>query len=282
MPSIRSRNRGATMSSMNSNTSSTSSASSQSLSSDSSGPDYTGEVVLILAGPSSLGFPVHKSILIADCSFARGALRWEMFQSSQILTLKLPHTSPVTVDTYVKWLYDHTVYTSSQFMPTPSTSPGSGIEGGAVMHQDMSTSRGEDAKWTLLIDAYLLGDYIQSIGFQNAVAEAMCKKWRVERRWPLGYASKVYKETTPGSKLRQMIVDFHVYLGKGEMLPTVDAMDVDAGAEFMVDVVKAFHDGGAGVWSDAEANFWDEGSTRYLLEDNGLGVECSMLVIASE
>lgn len=66
------------------------------------------------------------------------------------------------------------------------------------------------AQFQLLIDAYLLGEYIQDLAFMNAIMDAFVdmkgrdSTGKVSGVWRLRY---IWGKTAPGSKLRQLMID---------------------------------------------------------------------------
>lgn len=223
-------------------------------------PDLRGDMIVLVAESSpetNSSFIVPKASLMADSPVARAAFSRGIWSCNTDKTMVLPKTEPETAQVYAQWLISNRIYSivakgaesvSSQRRPAPKIGD-------------------EDAEWTLLISSYFLGDYMKSAPFCNAVATAMKEKWRSEQRWPLGYAAQVYANTTAGSKLRKMIVDFHIYVGRLEFLngPGLEDDD-DADPEFIFDILAEVKASGGKFSNGQETAFFKEGSKRYLLD----------------
>lgn len=88
-----------------------------------------------------------------------------------------------------------------------------------------------DGEWTKLAHAYLFGRKVQDEGFANACVTALIEKVQESERFPTGIAGEVYKYTSPGDKLRKLLVHLHVCVGRGECLKPPHE-DADAPMEF--------------------------------------------------
>jgi len=93
----------------------------------------------------------------------------------------------------------------------------------------------EDAEWTKLAHAYLLGRTIRDEAFANACVTAIIEKVKATERFPTGIACEVYANTLSRDSLRRLIVHLHVWIGEGDCVypPHEDA---DGPRTFLRDV----------------------------------------------
>lgn len=88
--------------------------------------------------------------------------------------------------------------------------------------------------------------------FANASTTAIIEKMK-ELDWYLtGIASEVYQYTQPDDKLRQLLVDLHVWKGQGSWIKPPHG-DADAPKEFLQDVIAGLTRVGSDMYeADAE------------------------------
>lgn len=72
-----------------------------------------------------------------------------------------------------------------------------------------------DAEWTRLAHCYFLGVDLKDEKFANACLTAIIETVTDTDRFPSGVATEVYEFTQAGDRLRRLIVDLHVWFGKG-------------------------------------------------------------------
>lgn len=95
-----------------------------------------------------------------------------------------------------------------------------------------------DAEWTRLAHCYLFGLSLKDEAFTNASIDAIIEKMTISDRYPTGIASEVYRFTPAGDDLRGLLVDVHVWRGRGTW-------------------VKAPHDDATGRWISCRMSLVD-------------------------
>lgn len=96
---------------------------------------------------------------------------------------------------------------------------------------DLGNDTHADGEWTKLAHAYFFGRKVQDENFANACVTALIEKVQATERFPTGIASEVYTYTSQGDKLRELIVDLHVWMGESTCLQAPHE-DADAPMEF--------------------------------------------------
>lgn len=166
-------------------------------------------------------FVVHKSLLTCSSKYFLAALNGKWEESKGLV--KLPGVSFGDFGIYVNYLYFRKLFTGSNSSATPR----------------------RDREWSLLRNLYILGDHLQAEGFKNAVIDAMIEKHGEYSIYPAHLATRTYENTLPSSPLRRLLVDFHVWVGKGFSKSARDLPDITSSPrEFLMDVVLALTDAG--------------------------------------
>ena len=106
------------------------------------------------------------------------------------------------VDFYRLYLYSGKIHTQ--------------CEGDADVAEETETEAPSDAEWHRLVLMYLLGKNLQDEMFVNKVIDALVEKVAETESYPTGMATEVYESTEPHDKLRRLIVDLHVWMGRGQ------------------------------------------------------------------
>lgn len=120
----------------------------------------------------------------------------------------------------------------------------------------------DDGEWTKLAHCYLFGVTVKDEGFANASITAVVEKMTELDRYPTGIASDVYQYTQPGDKLRQLLVDLHVWRGQGTWIKPPHG-DADAPKEFLQDVIGGLARVGSDIYeADAEMP-WEANGCAY-------------------
>ncbi|KAF2223118.1 hypothetical protein BDZ85DRAFT_121745 [Elsinoe ampelina] len=101
----------------------------------------------------------------------------------------------------------------------------------------------EDEEWSLMVDLYLLAQILIDDDLASHMTEAMMTKFRAEHKLPLYLADKIYHNTGSEDPLRKMLVDFHIYSGRGKQIEEeVAHMDGDNAKEFLLDAFRGMRD----------------------------------------
>ncbi|KAG8625858.1 hypothetical protein KVT40_006259 [Elsinoe batatas] len=101
----------------------------------------------------------------------------------------------------------------------------------------------EDEEWSLMVDLYLLAQFLIDDALASHMTEAMMTKFRAEHEVPLYLAERIYDNTAPDDPLRKMLVDLHIYSGRGKQIEEgVAHMDGDNAKEFLLDAFQGMRD----------------------------------------
>lgn len=116
---------------------------------------------------------------------------------------QLPDECPRIMYLYRLFLYTGTIFSKAR--EDKDEMDGAEHNDGASM----------DAERTKLMECYVLGVHLHDERFRNAAINALVDKVEEEEEYPTGLATDVYQHTVPGDRLRRLIVDFHVWKGRG-------------------------------------------------------------------
>lgn len=181
--------------------------------------------------PDIQEFLVHKPVLTTKSGFFEAALHiaWKEGRSNVV---DLPAANPEAFKGFVHFVYTGAVFTEAAADQKP------GIY---------------DNEWERLAGLYVLGETLLASGFKDAVITAMIEKATSTSTFPTNLASFVYANTCHGSKLRRLIVDFHVDCSAAYYLKEGSKCDdkQHGGQDFLADVLskvlefpEKLHDGG--------------------------------------
>lgn len=123
-----------------------------------------------------------------------------------------------------------------------------------------------DGEWTKLAHAYLFGRKVHDEGFASACVTALIEKVQETERFPTGIASEVYLYTAPGDKLRELLVDLHVWVGQGECLKPPHE-DAEAPMEFHRHVRRELRRAGDAVYGET-VGLWETDRCAYHTHDS--------------
>ncbi|KAJ5165324.1 uncharacterized protein N7500_007154 [Penicillium coprophilum] len=157
-----------------------------------------GPTLTIAVGASKEPFHVHKSIICASSPFLEKAMSGP-WKESKARTFELPEDDPRIFTLYSHWLY----FAKIPEVPKDAASHGKAQKPSRVYHD--------------LVNAYVLGDKLLDIKFQNSVLDAI-----VEKRYESGARSGThylpcydtinlaYYKTTESAGIRKLFVDMYV------------------------------------------------------------------------
>lgn len=117
---------------------------------------------------------------------------------------------------------------------------------------------------------HVLADFLKSEALKNDAINAMIEKHTEAGRYPWYLATYVYSSTVPASPLRRLIVDFHIWRGKGSGLK--DSPDRGGPKEFFQDVANAILAAGAEIWAETRQVPYLTDSCAY--HEHADGVRC--------
>ena len=93
----------------------------------------------------------------------------------------------------------------------------------------------------------------------------------ISDRYPTGIASEVCSTTTPGDNLRELLVDVHVWKGRGTGVKPPHG-DAQASARFLQDVITGLATAGAEAYEDEVEMSWEEAPCAYYHTYNATGL----------
>lgn len=92
-----------------------------------------------------------------------------------------------------------------------------------------------DREWARLARAWVLGDKLQATAFKDAVADAICDKMALDRKWPITLHQIIYAASTAmARRIRRLCVDIAVTKWDARTLQST--LRDDAWAEFFEEV----------------------------------------------
>ena len=150
--------------------------------------------------------------------------------------------NPAIVNIYRLFLYKDLIFSQSA--------------GDQDVEDDGESEAHNDAEWSRLAHRYFFGNTVKDERFANASIDAMIDKMEEVDRYPTGIASEVYTYTEPGDKLRQVIVDVHVWKGLSTWIkPPHD--DANGPKDFFQDVVQGMQAAGVNLYDENAPMPWD-------------------------
>lgn len=167
----------------------------------------------LLVGKEEQKFAVHKEILRAHSPFFRSAVQ-QNWKEGQEGIIRLPDDDPEVLELYEEWLYE-----------------------GKIFSQDEQQVEDSDES-DLLIKAFVFGEKIQDGRFRDAAIDCLiaCLNSKDENRYKWFPTEQgidmVYEGTPPGSPLRRLMVDMHVYYGEESWF------DGETNTEFLVELAR--------------------------------------------
>ncbi|KAI9691330.1 MAG: hypothetical protein M1820_009751 [Bogoriella megaspora] len=190
---------------------------------DAEGPNLKSKVIAIHAGGPLVGtgetFFIHESYLTKSSEYFRAALRGP-WQEQQSRVINFADEDAAVVKLYVQWAYTCKIY----------------IRDECFEQGDPCTYRGD---YERLVKAYAFGDKIQDVAFRDTLIDAIIALSKTPDAkdfcWlPIkDVVTTVYESTLPGSQLRQLMVDFHAWMG------AEDWVNEDIYGEFSADLIRA-------------------------------------------
>lgn len=131
-------------------------------------------------------FVVHESTIRQRSRFFDNALK-RGWKEAEHKVVRLPEAESDAFELYVNWLYSSQLYTKGQ---------------------------SDEDEYGQLVEAYVLGDWLQDPDYKDAVIDALIDKIKDDPILPTGLAGTIWAHTAPGSSLRELVTD--VYLSDDE------------------------------------------------------------------
>lgn len=178
----------------------------------------SGPVITLKIGEPPTELHAHRNLLFSSASYFRAALTSSWLESCG--TVCLPEHDPEIVELYVQYLYTGTVFSATNSEK---------INNAQWVDWDQS--------WDKTFSLYFLADYVGDETLTNATIDVLIDKAQTSQRYPIGYAEMVYSRSAPGSRIRKLLVDFHVHLGLCLELKDKDCDEKNAPVEFLKDVI---------------------------------------------
>ena len=87
-----------------------------------------------------------------------------------------------------------------------------------------------DKEWMRLAHCHIFANALRGEKFANAAIDAVIERMTISDRYPTGIAGKVSAHTAAGNNLRALLVNLHVWKGKGAWIkPPHDDTNAPAG-----------------------------------------------------
>ncbi|GLI78894.1 hypothetical protein PoHVEF18_007216 [Penicillium ochrochloron] len=181
--------------------------------------DFSGALICVEVGPDKEAFSVHERLIRNSSASFERALK-DPREQSLVRTARLRKEEPEVFKAYIHWLYRDTI-------PIPHHDA-----------DDFEFDYKNDHGNFPLVKAYVLGDRLLDINFQNAVINAIWEQYRNKDfeadfdRWIEGNEKEkkcactpssvsityAYINTIESSPLRRLLVDILVYDGDYDCL----------------------------------------------------------------
>ncbi|KAF3387098.1 hypothetical protein F1880_000818 [Penicillium rolfsii] len=162
--------------------------------------DLFGETVAIVVGPREEVFHVHETLLRASCPFFDRAMG-PMWKESQKRKVTLPDDDPDIVKLYIYWLYC-----------------------GALLMYPQESQESAEREDINYVKAWILGDKLLDLEFQNTVIEGFFDRYHAEprdgKRWNVssGVVDYAFDKTYKGAPIRRLFVDMYCVWSKMDIL----------------------------------------------------------------
>lgn len=232
-----------------------------------------------MVGPAEIDFTVHRALIASHSDFFRAAFNWPAYEGVVCLDDEVPRTFGM----FVQYCYFGKIFSKKEDEQVGCSQDKDEVKGEdktETVHVDDDDEDGddlpEDEEWDELIELYLLGQRLEASKFKDAVIDAIIEKAdgdtdasasRRHLSLPVDQAKKVYDNTVGSAKLRELIVDFHVYGFKGETLKTGagarPSPDVNAPKEFLQDVLQEVLRAGGDLYAKKKTLPWIEKPCAY-------------------
>ncbi|PPJ54692.1 hypothetical protein CBER1_06016 [Cercospora berteroae] len=165
-----------------------------------------GDIVAIEVGDTTKEiFHVHKKLLMTRSAYFKKALQ---YAGSAFSRLKVANVEIATFDLYVQYIYT-----------------------GRLPYKTIDESFGT------MVDLYLAAGRLEDFDTMNAAIDAMLVFHTAEETFVPNSSiiQKVYKATEPGSEIRRLFVDMHLWSEDPDLIDEAD----DDPRDFLVDFSKA-------------------------------------------
>lgn len=176
---------------------------------------FESKITTLVVGVEEHEYRVHQDLLSGNSPYFAAAVK-EEWEEGQKRRIPLPDDSAAAVDLYVQWVYDRRV----------------------ASRQPLEKLKDGQEELGVLIDSFIFGEKIQDGDFKDAIIDALISSvstiGKEDKCWyPAGEkVDRAYKGTPPGSPLRRLLVDMHVYHGHRDWVKD------DASPDFLVDLVR--------------------------------------------
>ena len=167
----------------------------------------------MIVGPEKKRYEVHKSFLTTQSQLIKGKL------GAKTKQLVLDEVKPRTFDCFLAYLYSRNICRDGQ--------------------------KYDSIDWDLLVDLYLVAEYLNVPGLQNQVIDALSTKVDAckDGLLPSRLLHTVFNNTTSASPIRRLAVDTYIWnlrVGddEGKPDPFTGIGKGDLPSEFSVDLVK--------------------------------------------
>ena len=167
----------------------------------------------MIVGPEKKRYEVHKSFLTTQSQLIKGKL------GAKTKQLVLDEVKPRTFDCFLAYLYSRNICRDGQ--------------------------KYDSIDWDLLVDLYLVAEYLNVLGLQNQVIDALSTKVDAckDGLMPSRLLHTIFDNTPSASPIRRLAVDTYVWNlrvgdedGKNEPFSVIGKGDLPS--EFSVELLK--------------------------------------------
>jgi hypothetical protein len=179
----------------------------------------SGETVAVVVGPQKEVFHVHETLLRQSCPFFDKAMG-PQWKESKERKITMPDDDAEVMKIYVYWLYC-----------------------GALLMYPPKSQESADREDLSYVKAWILGDKLLDLEFQNAVIDGIFERYHTEPRdgkrwnvWP-GAVDYAFDKTYKGAPLRRLFVDMYCLWSKKDILASW-GREEDIPHAFLVEAVR--------------------------------------------
>lgn len=179
----------------------------------------TGETVAVVVGLQKEVIHVHEALLRASSPFFDKAMG-PLWKEAKERRINMPDEAPDIVKIYIYWLYC-----------------------GALLMYPPKSQESAEREDLNYVKAWILGDNLLDLDFQNAVVDGIFERYHTEPRdgkrwnvWP-GAVNYAFDNTYKGAPIRRLFVDMYCLWSKKDVLASWEKEE-DIPHDFLVEAVR--------------------------------------------
>ncbi|KAI8932788.1 hypothetical protein NX059_010278 [Plenodomus lindquistii] len=189
-----------------------------------SGLQLGSEPIAVHVGTKKEKFYVHEHLLIAFSNFFKAALNQNWKEGHEKVVM-LPNAGTETFQIFANWVYTGRVFSTK-------------VDDVTRKDPDNRESGLNNKEWSRLFDAYRLGDFLQAVGFKDAIIDALMQSATGLESLPHRLATFIYGSSSPDSAHTVMCVN--AFLRTYTRADFVHARIFDLPSEFVMDAFIEF------------------------------------------